>query len=439
MDREVENIDINEKIKQEQEVKKKEKGYIKKKFKHLAKEEKSKKINFTDNKANVSYEGFYVQEAQKSIENKMSEKFEDFGINEMTSNIIKTVVDTKNKIKIKEKSEGKLKENLQLQTDNDNIIDNMVNKKLKRKKSLNKQLSLKRPLTKIINFDNINMSSKNINNFIKSEKTIFQHYLESKNNLNKENNNENNKTTNSNYQKALSSTLYKSQINNSNINIPFFKSEKMNNILPIIKEKEIENIYNNTSKKIKTKNSNNINLLSSSNSNKKIDKERPIKLRREILNKFSEKNNFLNISPKKKEPNNKFQSVLFFEQYFGVKKKNKNNKKCHSFSNREEKFKEKLKNLHLPFVNDKIIFSKGETEKLLNYEFYTASYKACCEIQKQNSMDNNCMKTNYHNNWNLVRQYTYTQKEINYAQQEKIMNRTNVSNKKKWINLDKHK
>ena len=54
-------------------------------------------------------------------------------------------------------------------------------------------------------------------------------------------------------------------------------------------------------------------------------------------------------------------------------------------------------------------------------------------------MDNNCMKTNYHNNWNLVRQYTYTQKEINYAQQEKIMNRTNVSNKKKWINLDKHK
>ena len=48
--------------------------------------------------------------------------------------------------------------------------------------------------------------------------------------------------------------------------------------------------------------------------------------------------------------------------------------------------------------NDKIIFTKGETEKLINYQFYNSSYKACCEIKKQNSMDNNCFKTNYQNN-----------------------------------------
>ena len=65
----------------------------------------------------------------------------------------------------------------------------------------------------------------------------------------------------------------------------------------------------------------------------------------------------------------------------------------------------------MPFVNnkikDKIIFSKGETEKLLNYQFYKSSYNACCEIDKHNSLNNICIKTNYANNWNNVRQYTY--------------------------------
>lgn len=46
---------------------------------------------------NISYEGFYVQEAQKSIENKMIEPVENIGINEMTNNIINTVVDATNK------------------------------------------------------------------------------------------------------------------------------------------------------------------------------------------------------------------------------------------------------------------------------------------------------------------------------------------------------
>ena len=92
--------------------------------------------------------------------------------------------------------------------------------------------------------------------------------------------------------------------------------------------------------------------------------------------------------------------------------------------------------MKLPFVNDKIIFTKGETEKLLNYQFYKASYKACCEIQKQNSIDNNCIKTNYHNNWHFVRQYTFEQKINSLYKQEKNldkMNKTNSLSKKKWI------
>ena len=53
-------------------------------------------------------------------------------------------------------------------------------------------------------------------------------------------------------------------------------------------------------------------------------------------------------------------------------------------------------------------------------------------------MDNNCMKTNYHNNWNLVRQYTHEQRELNMARQEKLINKTNINtNKKRWTNLKK--
>ncbi len=69
------------------------------------------------------------------------------------------------------------------------------------------------------------------------------------------------------------------------------------------------------------------------------------------------------------------------------------------------KFKRNLTNLQLPFLNDNIIFQKGETEKLLNLHFYKTSYKACCEITKQNDMPNSSIQKNYKNNWKLVEQY----------------------------------
>ena len=69
------------------------------------------------------------------------------------------------------------------------------------------------------------------------------------------------------------------------------------------------------------------------------------------------------------------------------------------------KFKKNLVNLELPFLNDNIIFQRGETEKLLNLQFYKTSYKACCEITKQNDMPNTSIQKNYQNNWKLVEQY----------------------------------
>ena len=451
LDKEVDEIDINDKIKQEQEVKKKEKGFVKKKFKHLEKDEKTKKIIFHEKNINVSYEGFYVQEAQRSIENKMAEKFEKYGINEITSNIIRTVVDTKKKKKLREKSEEKL--NLQLQLQNDN--NDYIKSKGKRRKTFNRQASIK---TRKLNDENNNNTPKAINNYAKNEKSLFQSYMDNKNNLNKGViKKEFNKTysTNFNYQKTLSSFNFMNNINtNTNGNItPLNKNEKFTtNALPIIKEKEKENYYFDDYRDEKQKKMNlkkiHVSFFSPSpkTSTNTENKDNPVKIRRELLKKLSEKS-LLNISLKKKDPNNKFKSILFFEKFLGGKKKNENkNKKkddfmyktrYNSFSNQnEERFKEKLKHLQLPIVSDKIIFSKGETEKLLNYEFYSSSYKACCEIQKQNSVDNTCMKTNSSNNWKLVREYTKDQKDISWAKQEKMMNRTSISNNsKKWTSL----
>ena len=433
VDREVENIDINEKLKEEQEVKKKEKGYIKKKFKRIIKEEEEKanrKHKLNDEEMNISYEGFYVQEAQKSIENKMIEPVENIGINEMTNKIINTVVDTTDKKrKIKEKQEKLLKE---LLIENDNFAKE-IHPRLKKKKTFNRMASLKNYLTNNIDSNPKKeiISDKNLNSYIVNNKTLYQQYIKDKNNYH--NNNDNNKT----YSIKLK---YKKFLNNSPDNsiskygsgkIISDKINSFNKILPIIKEKEKEKekkINNYESNfEFSQKNS----YININNLNNKGEKERPIRLRRELFNKLTDKN-IINKSPKKNDSNTKFKSILFFERYFAGKKKIK--MKNYSFNKkklRKENFRDKLQNLNLPLFNDKIIFAKGETEKLLNYQFYNTSYKACCEIKKQNSMNNNCFKTNYQNNWNLVRKYTEEKKINRFFQQEKYMNKTNLSTKKK--------
>ena len=266
------------------------------------------------------------------------------------------------------------------------------------------------------------MSDKSLNNFKENDKTLYQQYIQDKN-IDKNNIKDYHNKTCSNRPKFKK--YFTSSINNVsehlNRKIVFDKSNKFNNILPIIKEKEPEKKINNydSNKEIIQKSS-----YTHNNLNIKGEKERPIKLRRELFNKLTEKN-LINKSPKKSDSNNKFKSILFFEQYFGGRRKFKT--KNYSFNEKnleKEKFKDKLQNLNLPFFNDKIIFAKGETEKLLNYQFYKSSYKACCEIKKQNSMDNNCVKTNYNNNWNLVRQYTHDKRILNLTKQEKIMNQT---------------
>ena len=104
---------------------------------------------------------------------------------------------------------------------------------------------------------------------------------------------------------------------------------------------------------------------------------------------------------------NKLRNTFYTEKLFGktattartdIDIKNEKNKSVN-------KFKRNLTNLQLPFLNDNIIFQRGETEKLLNLQFYKTSYKACCEIAKQNDMPNSSIQKNFKNNWKLVEQY----------------------------------
>ena len=83
-----------------------------------------------------------------------------------------------------------------------------------------------------------------------------------------------------------------------------------------------------------------------------------------------------------------------------------NNSRCFSFEKTMNKFNNKI----LPNLYNKIIFKKGETEKLLNYQFYNSAYKACCEPTKQDGINNIPIKTNYRNNWKLVKQYAHNAK-----------------------------
>ena len=60
----------------------------------------------------------------------------------------------------------------------------------------------------------------------------------------------------------------------------------------------------------------------------------------------------------------------------------------------------------LPYIKEKIIFKKGETDKLLNHEFYMQSYKNCCEINGLTNIPNKSLQKSYKNNWKMVDNYT---------------------------------
>ena len=57
-------------------------------------------------------------------------------------------------------------------------------------------------------------------------------------------------------------------------------------------------------------------------------------------------------------------------------------------------------------TNERREFKKGETEKLLSYEFYNNSYKNCVRIHPSKGFQNVSMALHYKNMWNYVDAYT---------------------------------
>jgi len=94
--------------------------------------------------------------------------------------------------------------------------------------------------------------------------------------------------------------------------------------------------------------------------------------------------------------------------------------------------------LELPKLNaEKIIFKKGEVEKLLNYEFYKSSYKLCFDMSKPDNVTNSSIKKNFKNNWKMVEQYTsdfrnmkFLSDDDNFSKDNNNHNNNNNNNNK---------
>ena len=113
MDKEVDKIQVREKMENVEQPKKEIVQFIKRKFKKLEKIEQKKNFLTNENKGGLSYEGFFVQNAQKHIETLLEEQVPNVGINEIAKIFMNNVVETETE-KLKEKRKMKEIEKLKL-------------------------------------------------------------------------------------------------------------------------------------------------------------------------------------------------------------------------------------------------------------------------------------------------------------------------------------
>jgi len=390
MDKEVDKIQVREKMENTEQPKKEIVQFIKRKFKKLEKTEQKKDFLTNDNKVGLSYEGFFVQNAQKHIETLLEEQVPNIGINEITKLFINNLVETdkeKNIERKRQREEDKSRREHNIYT-NDNI----------RKKS-----------PKL--FSSNKMLNRGIQNWVINSLKSYSSKTQ--------NSNTNDLGKKTEYKKPSPKSTYLSQkITNSNEN-PITKLEKDNSNKDIKENSITEFGKHSTFKKGFQKNKEGIlNLrgtMSPTNGPIKIEKKEKLELimpeKLELDNikkkfksfKSNKSNNILGRNY------NRDRNTFYSEKLFGKSIETKHIKT--EVEKKEEKmknifeFKKNLSNLHLPFLNENIIFHRGETEKLLNLNFYKTSYKACVEINKQIDMPNSCIRKNYRNNWKLVKQY----------------------------------
>ena len=386
MDREVDRIQVREKIENVEQPKKEIVQFIKRKFKKLEKIEHKKDFLTNDNKAGLSYEGFFVQNAQKQIETLLEEQVPSVGINEMAKIFMNNVVETETEKLLEKKKLRELeKAKLLLEQSKQNEISS-PNKKGSKFLNYSSNKLINKGL-KMWVLNSIQKSSKTQDRFIQRKKTDVKKI-----------------SSNHSSQKTL--------IKNSNTNQIISNEKDDSNITDFSKystfkkgfKKRVEGIINNM-KPVQTSNSGPVKIEKKENKEKLIlDLNIPENLEIENIKK-NLKSKTRNINGR----NNRFKDTFYSERFFTKTTEHprikteieKKEEKIKSI----DKFKNNLSNLHLPFLKDNIIFQKGETEKLLNLNFYKTSYKACCEINKQLDMPNSCIRKNYKNNWKLVKQY----------------------------------
>ena len=382
MDKEVDKIQVREKMENVEQPKKEIVQFIKRKFKKLEKIEQKKNFLTNENKGGLSYEGFFVQNAQKHIETLLEEQVPDVGINEIAKIFMNNVVETETE-KLKEKRKMKEIEKLKLLEQS-------------------KQSDINSPLkkgSKFLNYSSNKVINKGFKMFVLN---ALQNNSKTQNSFNKK------KAADAKSQNSNSSspqTLIKNY--NSNQITSNEKEDYNNNITDFGKystfkkgfRKRVERIINNM-RPIQSSISSPIKIEKKDN----LELQSPEKLELENIKK--------NLKSKTKNVigrNNRFKDSFYSERFFGKTSEHPHIKT--EIEKKEEKiksidkFKKNLSNLHLPFLKDNIIFQRGETEKLLNLNFYKTSYKACCEINKQIDMPNSCIRKNYRNNWKLVKQY----------------------------------
>ena len=389
MDKEVDKIQVREKMENVEQPKKEIVQFIKRKFKKLEKIEQKKNFLTNENKGGLSYEGFFVQNAQKHIETLLEEQVPNVGINEIAKIFMNNVVETETE-KLKEKRKMKEIEKLKLLEQS-------------------KQSDINSPLkkgSKFLNYSSNKVINKGFKMFVLN---ALQNSSKTQNSFNKK------KAADAKSQNSNSSspqTLIKNY--NSNQITSNEKEDYNNNITDFGKystfkkgfRKRVERIINNM-RPIQSSISSPIKIEKKDN----LELQSPEKLELENINK--------NLKSKTKNVigrNNRFKDSFYSERFFGKTSEHPHIKT--EIEKKEEKiksidkFKKNLSNLHLPFLKDNIIFQRGETEKLLNLNFYKTSYKACCEINKQIDMPNSCIRKNYRNNWKLVKQYAKDIKNI---------------------------
>ena len=382
MDKEVDKIQVREKMENVEQPKKEIVQFIKRKFKKLEKIEQKKNFLTNENKGGLSYEGFFVQNAQKHIETLLEEQVPNVGINEIAKIFMNNVVETETE-KLKEKRKMKEIEKIKLLEQS-------------------KQSDINSPLkkgSKFLNYSSNKVINKGFKMFVLN---ALQNNSKTQNSFNKK------KAADAKSQNSNSSspqTLIKNY--NSNQITSNEKEDYNNNITDFGKystfkkgfRKRVERIINNM-RPIQSSISSPIKIEKKDN----LELQSPEKLELENIKK--------NLKSKTKNVigrNNRFKDSFYSERFFGKTSEHPHIKT--EIEKKEEKiksinkFKKNLSNLHLPFLKDNIIFQRGETEKLLNLNFYKTSYKACCEINKQIDMPNSCIRKNYRNNWKLVKQY----------------------------------